>query len=282
MRALWAIPLAAMASSSAALADTAQKRGFGASDLEAAATRADARTVELARETERLRLAMAYDTALGLSTRSEAERTELLSVLPTGQGAGDLRVQWFMAGAIAQPSKGTTTILYHPLARGTLALAWAKDGDTWRIAHAWLSSSGPAQWPAIEGPWRKSFVEDYAKARAWASDEGAAWVATESDRWLAGLATALRDPARRKGIDAAQALIRDGRTGTIGGGAIDLMPRLVRAAYAPIAAIGRKDGGSAVIFGSPLLPRILITADFEAGLTTAPKQLTIVNLGAVK
>lgn len=281
MRAMWMMPLALLANS-AALADTPPKRGFDASDLAAAAGITDTRRDELTRETERLRLAMAYDTALGLSTRSEAERAALLAALPTGEGAGDLRVQWFMAGAIAQPSKGLTTILYHPLARGTLAIDWMKDGDDWRITHAWLSSSGPAQWPAIEGPWRKAFAEDYAKARAWQGDEGRDWAGFESDRWLAGLAEALRDPARRKGIDATQALIRHGQAAKAGGGAIDLMPERVRATYSPIAAIGRKDGGGVVLFGSPLVPEILITADFAPGTKPIPKQLTIVNLGAVK
>lgn len=263
-----------------ALANVPQKGGFGVSDLEAAANSVDNRAAELAGETERLRLAMAYDTALGLSTRSEAERAVLLGALPTSEGAGDLRVQWFMAGAIAQPPKGSTTVLYNPLARGTLALDWVKEGDGWRVAHAWLSSPGPAQWPASSDPWRKAFAADYLIARAYSGDMGRNWVPFESDRWLGSLALAMKDPAKRAGIESATKLIADGRTAKAGAGIIERLPVGTRATYAPVGAITRQDGGIAVIYGSPLLPQTLIAGDFSSGGSL--EKLSLVNLGGVK
>lgn len=270
MRNVMMLPFALIA------AGTGHATGFTPNDLGMAAQAADTRRAELASATEQLRLAIAYDTALGIGSRTEAERTVLLRALPTGEGAGDLRVQWFMAGAIAQPSQGSTTILYNPLARGTLALDWAKDADGWHVAHAWLSSSGPAQWPASTDPWRKAFAADYATARVYDGDAGRGWIAFESDRWLGSLALALRDPAKRAGIEGAAKLITAGRAAKAGGENIDLLPANARAAYRPIAAIARNDGGVAVIYGSPLLPQILITGDFSGGGSL--EKLSLMNL----
>ncbi|MFT4027221.1 MAG: hypothetical protein QM676_10525 [Novosphingobium sp.] len=270
MRMIWTMPLLLIGTA-------AHANGFSAADLAGAAQTADARQAELVREADRLRLAVAYDTAAGLGSRAENERSALLAALPTGEGLGDQRVKWFMAGAIAQPSRGSTTILYNPLARGTLALDWAKGADGWQVTHAWLSSSGPAMWPAQRVPWRKAFVDDYAWSRAFGGDEGRDWVAFESDRWLGGLARWVKAPANHRALTAAGKLIAAGRTARAGGGNIDLIPERARKTYAPLGALPRSDGGTAVLFGSAVTPHLMIAADFASDARL--EKLSLINLG---
>ncbi|MBK7249620.1 MAG: hypothetical protein IPI06_01565 [Gammaproteobacteria bacterium] len=255
----------------------APANGFTPADLAAAAAQVDTRTAELATETEALRLALAYDLALGVSTRTPGERDVLLAALPTGKGVGDLRTRWFVAGAIPQPSDGSTTVLYNPLARGTLVLDWEKSDDGWRVAYARLNSAGPAQWLAQEGPWRKAIVEDYANTRSFTGDAGRSWITYECDRWMGSLASWLKTPSHAAAAANARELIAAGRTSEIGGGNIDLLPERARRTYAPVGAIPRTDGGAAVIFGSPLLPQMLIAADY--GAHAALEKLSLVNLG---
>lgn len=274
MKMLWTLPLILTAG-------MAQAAGFTSADLEAAAQTTSNMRAEISAETERLRLAFAYDPARGLQMRSEEERIVLLGALRTGEGAGDLRVKWFMAGAIAQPSRGATTVLYNPLARGALALDWVKTDEGWRVAHAWLSSSGPAQWPAQQVAWRKAFAEDYAAARIFPGDAGSDFVDFESDRWLGSLAQWSRLRAHMKAAEAARALIADGKTAKVGGGNIDLIPERARKTYAPIGAIARNDGGAAVIFGSAVMPHLLIAADFAGSADARLEKLSLINLANV-
>lgn len=274
MKILWTFPLLV-------IAGVAQATGFTSADIKAAAEATSNIRAEIAGETERLRLAIAFDPARGLASRGEEERAVLLGALPTGEGAGDLRVKWFMAGAIAQPSRGATTVLYNPLARGSLALDWTKTAEGWRVAHAWLSSAGPAQWPAREIAWRKAFAEDYATSRAFPGDAGSDFVPYESDRWLGSLAQWFKTPGHVKAAEAARGMILAGKTAKVGGGNIDLIPQRARRTYAPIAAIARKDGGAAVIFGSAVTPQLLIAADFADGAEARLEKLSLINLGNV-
>jgi hypothetical protein len=259
------------------LGSAAQAAGFSASDLGSAAGQINNDRAEISREAEALRLSLAYDLGAGLSARTEAERNTLLAVLHTGEGAADLRIKWFMAGAIGQTVSDKTTLLYNPLARGTLALDWNKTAEGWRVTHAWLSSSGPAQWPAKNLPWRKAFVEDYPAARNFPGDAGPDWITFESNRWLGALAVWLESPANAKAANSARQLITDGRTAKAGGDNIDVIPERARRTYSPIAAISRKDGGAALIFGSAVTPHLLITADFAANARL--EKLSLMNLG---
>lgn len=272
MKNTWFLPLLLIGTA-------ANAEGFSASDLAQAAQNADTTRQALASATEQLRRQIALDPAQGIFARDFAEQVALLATLPNGDEKRDLRLKWFMAGAIAQPSHGTTTILYNPLARGTLALDWRKGPKGWRVAFAWLSSSGPADWPMRSEPWRKAFTEDYATARAFEGDMGRDWVAFESDRWLGGLAEALADPAKRAAIEGAGKLIVAGRTARAGGENIDLLPERARKTYAPIAAIARADGGLAVIYGSALLPQMLIAGDIDP--RGSLEKLSLINLGNV-
>ena len=269
MKTLWALPLLL-------LAGTARASGFTTGDLETAAQAADTRQVELARETDALRLAIAYDPSLGIAARAPGEQDALLAALPTGEGQGDLRVKWFMAGAVAQPSRGATTVLYNPLARGTLTLAWTKGAEGWQVAGAWLTSAGPATWPAIQAPWRKAFVDDYRVSRAAVVEPGLEWMPFEADRWLGGLGVWARDPAKARALETARKLIAVGRTVRAEGGNIDLLSERARAAYAPIGAMARADGGEAVIFGSPAVPTMLIAGDFSSAGSL--EKLSLINL----
>ena len=265
-----------------ALSGTAQARGFTAEELATAAKGPTIAVPDVARQvseaTEQLRLGIAYDPVLGVGTRTKEEQIALIGALGMGQGIGDLRAKWFMAGAIQQPPYGPSTALYNPLARGWLVLHWEKAGDAWQIKSAYLGSAGPSDWISASGPYLGSLVSDYVTARTHLGGLPAAQAGMEADRWIAGLAVAMHDPALRARIDDARKSIVAGQTKKLGGGAIDLMPGRARATFWPVAAFKRADGGQSALFGSAVFPQILIAADFTAGAAPALKRLTLVNL----
>ncbi|MES2043875.1 MAG: hypothetical protein V4475_08345 [Pseudomonadota bacterium] len=265
-------------------ADTpAASKGFTPADLAAAAEAARTQPGAVARavaaETERLRIALAYDTAGGIAQRDPDEQTALIGALGTGAGIGDVRARWFMAGAIAQPATGERTVLYNPLARGWLILGWRRTAEgAWRVATARVAAAGTAPWPAETGPWLGALVSDYAATHEGigAVEGGAAGV--EAERWIKGVADLMADPEARKATDAARQAVADGHAARFGGQAIDLMPARARATFWPVAAMTRKDGGRAVIFGSALMPQILIAGDFAGGASPTLARLTLINL----
>lgn len=233
----------------------------------------------LATETDRLRLAIAYDVAAGIALRAPAEQDALIAALGTGEGDGDLRARWFMAGAIQQPGSGTVTLLYHPLARGWLVLGWAQDANgAWQIASAQLASSGLVDWMGGERPYLTGLVADYAAARGKPGTEPGDLAGMEAGRWITGLAEFMHDPARRAVAEKAKSLIAHGRSARLGGGAIDMMPERARKSYAPIAGFERAEGGHSLLFGSALYPHILIAADFDDAARPALSRITLVNL----
>lgn len=234
----------------------------------------------LANETERLRLAIAYDPAAGIALRAPAEQDVLIGALATGEGGADLRVKWFMAGAIQQPASGATTRLYNPLARGWLSLDWTQAADgAWRIRSARIDSSGPVVWVgAADRPYLAGLVADYVSAHARPGAAPGDLAGMEADRWITGLAEFMHDPARADAAGRARGLIAAGHTARLGGGAIDMMPERARATYAPIAGFERAEGGRSLLFGSPLYPHILIAADFDGGERPALSRITLVNL----
>lgn len=237
----------------------------------------EART--LASETERVRLALAYDIAAGIALRTPAEQDALITALATGEGSGDLRARWFMAGAIQQPGAGTRTFLYNPLARGWLVLDWKQAGDGgWQIASARLNSSGLVGWMGGERPYLSSFVADYAATHGRPGTDPGDLAGMEADRWITGLAEFMHEPARRDAADEVKGLIARGRTARFGGGAIDMMPERARASYVPVAGFERAEGGRSLLFGSPLYPHILIAADFDTSARRALRRITLVNL----
>ncbi len=267
-----------IALSLALLAAPAFAGGFSAADLAKAAATAETAPGELRRETEALRLAIAYDSAAGIGTRAEAEQEALSIAFGTGDARGDARAQWFMAGAIAQPARGDFSLLYNPLARGWLALAWVRTANGWRVAAAELKSAGEASWPTSDEPYRKLLAADYAAMRATPPQRDGALVGVEADKWLAGLAFWLRKAEFRAASDATRALIAEGKTAKLGSTALDLLPTPARAAFAPVAAIGRKDGGAMVVFGSPLQPHLLVTADYDSAARPRLERLNLINL----
>lgn len=232
----------------------------------------------LAAETERLRLSIAYDVAAGIARRDPTEQDALIGALATGEGDGDLRARWFMAGAVQQAGTGTRTFLYNPLARGWLVLDWAQVGGAWRIASARLASSGLVGWMGGDRPYLAGLVADYAAAHANPGDQPGDLAGMEAGRWITGLADFMHDPERRAAADEAKALIARGHTARLGGGAIDLMPARARATYAPIAGFERAEGGRSLLFGSALYPQILIAADFDGAAQPALSRITLVNL----
>lgn len=265
-----------------ALSGVAQARGFTADELTAVAKGPAIAGPDLQRqlseETERLRLGIAYDPIIGIGTREKGEQLALIGALGTGEGIGDARVRWFMAGAIQQPGMAPTTALYNPLARGWLLLHWEKSGDAWRIKSAYLGSLGASDWTAAAGPYLAALVSDYVIARNRLGGLPARQSGIEADKWIAGLAAAMHDSAIHAHIEEARKVIADGRTKRLGGSAIDLMPARSRKTFWPVAAFKRADGGQSAIFGSAVFPQILIAADFTAGATPALKRLTLVNL----
>ena len=233
----------------------------------------------LAGETERLRLAIAYDVAAGIALRAPAEQDALIGALATGEGEGDLRARWFMAGAIQQPGSGPQTFLYNPLARGWLVLDWRQaPGGAWRIAAARLESSGLVGWMGGDRPYLAALVADYAVARGREGAQPGDLAGMEAGRWITGLAAFMHDPGRREAAGQAKDLIARGRTARLGGGAIDMMPARARASYAPVAGFERAEGGRSLLFGSALYPQILIAADFDDAARPALGRITLVNL----
>lgn len=239
---------------------------------------ASAQDRALGAATEQLRLALAYDVAAGIALRTPPEQDALILALATGEGAGDLRARWFMAGAIQQPGSGARTYLYNPLARGWLVLNWAQEGAAWRIASARLVSSGMVGWMGGNRPYLAGLVADYAATHAQPGAEPGDLAGMEADRWITGLAEFMHDPARLAAANEAKGLIARGRTARLGGGAIDMMPERARASYAPIAGFERAEGGRSLLFGSPLYPQILIAADFDGAARPALTRITLVNL----
>lgn len=272
----------AIALTLALAAAPAPAAGFSAADLDAAAQpgkeSVEQHTSEIVAETESLRLAIAYDSAAGIGARAEAEQEALSVAFGTGDARGDMRSRWFMAGAITQPARGDFSLLYNPLARGWLALAWVRTATGWRIAGAELKSAGEAKWPENDEPYRKLLAADYVAMRATPPQHDGALVGAEADKWLAGLNFWLRNAEYRAASDATRGLIASGKTAKVGGGALELLPERARAAFAPIGAIGRKDGGAVVIFGSPLQPHLLVTADFDSAAKPRLERLNLINL----
>jgi hypothetical protein len=249
--------------------------------VQATASSAEARGLEA--ETERLRLAIAYDVAAGIALRAPAEQDALIRALATGEGDGDLRARWFMAGAIQQPAERRRTLLFNPLAHGWLVLDWAQGADgIWQVGSARLVSSGLVSWMGGERPYLASLVADYAATRGQPGAEPGDVAGMEAGRWITGLAEFLHEPGRREAAEQARGLIARGRTGRLGGGAIDMMPARARASYAPIAGFERAEGGRSLLFGSPLYPHILIAADYDDAARPALRRLTLVNLHNVE
>ncbi|WP_421839024.1 hypothetical protein [Novosphingobium sp.] len=265
--------LAAMARSA-----HAEEHGFAASDLEAAARASDPATAEIASETEALRRAIALNTAAALGQRGRGERQLLADALGTGDGGGDLRARWFAGGAIVQTITGGEALLYHPLARGWLALAWRKDGDGWRIVAAEVRAAAAGGWTGSEKPYRQALAQDYAATRRVVPTAEGGLAGEAADRWLVGLAAWLRQPGAQTATDSARQRIIAGTTARFGSPTLDLLPARVRATFWPTGAIGRADGGATVFFGSALQPQIIVTADFAKGLRPALQKLSIINL----
>lgn len=276
MRKLLSIPLALLASSALA-------QGFTPKDLSAAAQVAKSSAAhqrqELDAETERLRLAIAYDAAAGIGIREEGEQALLATALGTGSDAGDLRARWFMAGAISQGGSGDQTLLYNPLARGWLILNWEREPTgNWLLEAARIASSAPSDWAGIGGPYLAAFVNDYAVSSARAGNGRGGGAAMEANRWIAGVATWMHDPLRRSAAEDTRSLIILGQTAKFGGGNIDLMPDRARATYSPVAGFDRQAGGHSLLYGSPLFPQLLIAADFDGGAVPKLGRLTLINL----
>lgn len=253
-------------------------QGFSSADLTAAAQQPNASQAEtLAHElsalTERLRLSFAYDPLAAMDDRAESERRQLFEVFAPGPGIADARVRWFMSGAIPQQSLGTTTALYNPLARGWILLHWQKTEDSWLLDSAWIGSSGPATWTAETGPYLAALVSDYNQARKRLGSDPAGAVGEMMDRWIGGLAVAMHNPAMRKSVDGVRNRIINGKSGS---NTIDLMPVRARQTYWPIAAFTRPEEKQTIIFGSALIPQMLIFADFSAKASI--DRLTLVNL----
>jgi hypothetical protein len=251
------------------LTSPALAQGFSEADLKASAAANTLQTLsirkELATEVERLRLAFAYDPKLALSSRVDSERQELFTALGLGEGIADARVRWFMAGAIQQPGYGTTTALFNPLARGWLLLTWKEMPEGWVVHSAWMASSGPADWMSAGGPSLPALLADYADARLRLGQRPAREVGEIIDRWIGKLALSTRDTERNAGFEATRKLIVGGKTARLGGNLVDLLPERARATFWPTASIDREGEAHTVLFGSAVLPSLVIAADFDEG-----------------
>ena len=259
---------------------TAIAAGFSPSDLQTAAKAkaTDAATAQLARETERLRLAIAFDPAAGIGMRTDEERRLLAAALGTGPGRGDARARWFMAGAITESVTSSTVTLYNPLARGWLGVGWkiSSDGKA-SVSSARSSSSGPVKWTESSGAYLAAFAADYAATHGSAGTQPASMATIEADRWLTDLADWNR-PELQKSGEAARKLIVEGHTGKSGSGTADLLPQNIRASFIPVAALRRADGGRSLLFSSPLVPTMTIAADFDGAAKPVLKHITLLNL----
>jgi hypothetical protein len=283
MKHLIILPLIALVSPALANQPSTRPGGFSTAELVSASQRAKGSPAQAAREiveeTERLRLAIAYDAAAGIGIRNPDEQVQLATALATSMGMGDLRAKWFMAGAILRDSTGSRTRLYNPLARGWLTLDWTKNGDgKWVVIEAHLSAAAPSDWALADGPYLASLIADYAAVGKLAATAPGDLAGQNADNWIVGVAGWLREPANAKAASIARTLIVTGRTARLGGGAIDMMPARARATFWPIAGFTREGGAGSLIYGSALYPHILIAADFGAGREPKPQKFTFVNL----
>ncbi|MBX9662256.1 hypothetical protein [Novosphingobium sp.] len=256
----------------------AQDHGFSSTDLDAAARAADPSAPEIARETEALRRALALNPAAALGQRGRGERQLLADALGTGDGPGDLRARWFAGGAILQTIAGGEALLYNPLARGWLALAWRKEAGGWRIVDAEVRAAAPGGWTDSAKPYRQALAQDYAATRRIVPVANGGLAGQATDRWLAGLSAWLRQPGAQDATDAVRQRILAGATARLGSPTLDLLPARVRATFWPTGAIGRADGGATVLFGSALQPHIIVSADFANGARPSLQKLSLINL----
>jgi hypothetical protein len=261
------------------VAGTALANGFSPADLQQAAklTATDATAAQIARETEQLRLAIAFDPAAAIGMRSDAERPLLAAALGTGPGRGDAHARWFMAGAITQSVTPSTVTLYNPLARGWLTIGWRISASKPVVTSAQATSSGPVTWTENSGAYLAAFADDYAATRIATGTQPASIAVSEIDHWLTDLADWAR-PGLQQAAEAARQLIIEGRTARAGGGTADLLPANIRASFIPVAAFKRADGGRSLLFSSPLIPAMTIAADFDGAEAPTLKRLTFLNL----
>lgn len=272
--------LAALAAATVTLAATrpAQAQTFASEALQDAARAIDTFAEQTHRETERLRLAMAYDPAAALALQPDGARAILATALATGAGAGDVRARWFMAGAIVQPGRDGATRLYNPLARGWLVLDWARGAEGKpTLTGARLTSAGGAPWASRPQRYLAALRDDYQRERQAVGTAPPGTVLAEADRWLIDLA-AWAAPTRAETLAGVRRILAEGAVAALGGHPFDLLPRRVRASFLPVGAFVRSKGGPAVLFGSPLLPSLLVAADFRADAPDKLDRLTVLNL----
>lgn len=262
-------------------------QGFNAADLKQAALSAEAASttarLALLTQGEDLRLALVTDVAAALAVASPDEASRLRQALALGDASGDIRARWFMAGAIASADPAAqTTSFYNPLARGWLVLTWQEKDGAIAIADARLVSATPSDWASKPGSYLGNLVADYRATSAVIGDGPGEQAGFEADRFITGVALWLRDPVKRAAMEAARKRIAAGKTGKQGGDVIDQMPAEARASFGPIAALQRAGGGGSVLFGSALMPKLLIAADLGDGAAPVADRFTLVNLGAVE
>lgn len=264
----------------AARADTPQRNGFNETDLTRAVKAVDLSSDELAVEAERLRLSIAYDPAAAIGQREADERRALAAALRTGAGKADVRVRWFMAGAIVQPGGTHQTIFYNPLSHGWLTIDWHRSSaGKWQVTAAYATSSAfPGMWTQQQGSYLEALFNDYSQNSSQVGLLPSAQAEAEADRWLSGLA-AWQSPDRIGLVDDVRRAITNAKSGT----PIDVVPARVRASFVPVAGFNRSGGAASLLLGSPLMPGLFVAADFDA--RTASRHFTFVNLavaGAAK